>query len=642
MDNILGTQLDGRYLIEELAGVGGMANVYKAFDTAENRAVAVKMLRDEYAGREEYRRRFRNECKAICSLNHPNIVKVYDVALDSPNPYIVMEYVDGITLREYMDKKGAVTPRIAVSLTAQILTALSHAHENGIVHSDVKPQNVMILEDGTIKMMDFGIARFALSTSGAPLGSAIGSVHYVSPEQARGEENVDCRTDLYSTGVMLYEMLCGRLPFDADTPAAIARQQIEKEPVPPRSLNPDIPLGLEQIALHAMAKDPDRRYQTAVEMLGDLEKYVQNPNVTFDYQNGTAPAAAKAAGAPARSSGAQPKKKKKKKITYLTAMLAVTCAFVVGAAVFIGVLLVKYKPFQKVPDIEMPSLVGVQYEQAKSSGSYADLTIVVESQDFNSSYPIGEIYEQSPAAGKTVKKGSTVRVKVSNGPLTVTLPSFVNQEATEVYAKLIEMGLYYETAEVNSDSIGEGYVVRTEPGQDEVVSAASTVKVYVSRGSGKEMVVVPDVVGSDEEAARTALTGAGLEAAVLYTARSDIEAGTVLSQTPANPTRVPTGTTVTLTVASDSVTTQQVTVRFLPPSIDHEVTFSAVQDGVKVFSKSYIPAAERTISITFQGEDSSLVDLYLDNELYASLQIDFSTGNYVWTVDNSKNFEPAQ
>ena len=282
MDNAVGKMLEGRYLIEDLIGVGGMANVYKGIDTVEDRWVAVKMLRDEFADNEESLRRFRNESKAIYSLDHPNIVKIYDVLLDRRNPVIIMELVEGITLKEYIERSRVLAPDTAASLCVQLMQALRHAHDNGIVHRDIKPQNIIVKADGSIKVMDFGIARFALSQSRTMTDKAIGSVHYISPEQARGGV-VDQRTDLYSAGVILFEMITGRLPFEADSPISVAIKQIEDRPLRPRELNPDIPEGLEDITVKAMCKDPDRRYQTAGEMLRDLRRFLQEPGVLFGY-----------------------------------------------------------------------------------------------------------------------------------------------------------------------------------------------------------------------------------------------------------------------------------------------------------------------------------------------------------------------
>ncbi len=264
MNKYIGKKLDGRYEILELVGIGGMADVYKALDILEDKIVAVKILKDEYLTNEDFKRRFRNESKAIAVLSHPNIVKVFDVSFGEKVQFIVMEFVEGITLKEYIGQQTAVIWKEAVHFSVQVLRALQHAHDNGIVHRDVKPQNVMILQDGTVKVMDFGIARFARDNGKTISHKAIGSVHYISPEQARGEVT-DEKTDIYSVGVLLFEMLTGKLPFDGDTPIAIAVKQMQVEPEKPRTINPDIPEGLEEIIIRAMKKDPDLRYQTAAE-----------------------------------------------------------------------------------------------------------------------------------------------------------------------------------------------------------------------------------------------------------------------------------------------------------------------------------------------------------------------------------------
>ncbi|MEG1774409.1 MAG: protein kinase, partial [Oscillospiraceae bacterium] len=283
MDNLIGKKIEGRYEITELIGVGGMANVYKAIDVTDGKTVAVKLLREEFYSNEELLRRFKNESKAIAVLSHPNIIKVYDVCFSHKMQVIVMEYVDGITLKEYIEQQGALPWKDALHFTVQILRALSHAHDKGIVHRDIKPQNVMLLSDGQIKITDFGIARFARSEAKTLTDRAIGSVHYISPEQARGE-HTDQRADIYSVGVMLFEMLTGQLPFDADSPVSVALKQIQLEAPTPRSIKPDIPEGLEEITVRAMQKKPELRYQSAGDMLRDIESFKQNPSAHFEYQ----------------------------------------------------------------------------------------------------------------------------------------------------------------------------------------------------------------------------------------------------------------------------------------------------------------------------------------------------------------------
>lgn len=282
MDNYVGKRLDGRYELQEVIGVGGMAVVYKAYDNIDDRTVAVKILKDEFLASEEFRRRFKNESKAIAVLSHPNIVKVYDVSYGDKLQYIVMEYVEGITLKEYIEQQGVISWKETVHFTTQILRALQHAHDKGIVHRDIKPQNIMLLENGTIKVTDFGIARFSRSETRTMTDTAIGSVHYISPEQARGDITDD-KSDIYSVGVVMYEMLTGQLPFQSDNSVSVAIMQLQTDPVKPREINSSIPEGLEQITMRAMQKNPKDRYQSAAEMILDLEEFKRNPSIKFDY-----------------------------------------------------------------------------------------------------------------------------------------------------------------------------------------------------------------------------------------------------------------------------------------------------------------------------------------------------------------------
>ena len=282
MDKYIGKRLDGRYEIHELLGVGGMAYVYKAYDNIEKRWVAIKILKEELAGNSDFLRRFRNESKAIAVLSHPNIVKVYDVSFGDRIQYIVMEYIDGITLKQYIEQQGEIKWREALYFTVQILRALQHAHEKGIIHRDIKPQNIMLLEDGTIKVTDFGIARFSQAETQTMTDKAIGSVHYIAPEQARGGY-INDKADIYSVGVMLYEMLTGQLPFVADNAVSVAIMQMQAEPTPPSRINPSIPKGLEEITMHAMEKNPAQRFPSAADMLEDVERFRRNPEIVFRY-----------------------------------------------------------------------------------------------------------------------------------------------------------------------------------------------------------------------------------------------------------------------------------------------------------------------------------------------------------------------
>ena len=650
MENILGTKLADRYLIEELVGVGGMCNVYRAFDAEALQTVAVKMLRDEYAADEEYLRRFRNESRAINALSHPNIVKIYDVVLDAPNPYLVMEYVSGITLKEYIDRKKPLPGRTAANIAGLVLTALQCAHENGIVHRDVKPQNIMVTEKGEVKVMDFGIARFAMSQSHTIDGNAIGSVHYISPEQALGGA-VDQRTDIYSVGVILFEMLCGRLPFDGESPVSVALQQVEQNPKALRSLNPSVPVGLEQITLHAMAKNPDDRYADCGEMIADLRRWLADPKTTFPAYTATPVKKAadfvrnkvpKKTGADAPKPAGGRKKLKDRLTTPLSRLFAVTCGVVVASVLFVFVMFQIYQPFQKVEDITLPNLVGVDYSAATAGNAYPDIRIKLESEDFNTEYEAGQIYRQSPSAGKSVKKGSTVQVWVSAGGQMIPIPTFTNQEATAVYAKLVSLGLKYSTTEIASDTIAEGSVVRTSPEAGQSAPAGSTVVVYVSTGSNKERVQVPEVLGYPEEVAVQTLKDAQFEVAVTYQVSDYQYDGLVMSQSPASPSMVPIGSKVTIVVGtvdeSAAVGEATVTLQTIPPDLPGTVTVTAVLNGTTVYSDTIVPQNTRLISIPLQGTGTCMVDVLIDGMVYKSASVDFDAGQYYWTADYSGSF----
>ena len=654
MENILGTKLADRYLIEELVGVGGMCNVYRAFDAEALRTVAVKMLRDEYAADEEYLRRFRNESRAINALSHPNIVKIYDVVLDVPNPYLVMEYVSGITLKEYIERKKPIPGKTAANIAGLVLTALQCAHENGIVHRDVKPQNIMVTEKGEVKV----IARFAMSQSRTIDGNAIGSVHYISPEQALGGA-VDQRTDIYSVGVILFEMLSGRLPFDGESPISVALQQVEQNPKALRSLNPNVPVGLEQITLHAMAKDPDCRYQNCGEMIADLRKWLTDPKTTFPAYTARAAKPAKKSG---EGIGIMPKKQgimasqkaaktgennEKKRLrdrltTPLSKLFAVTCGVVVASLLFVLVMFQIYQPFKSVEDIPLPNLVGVDFTAASSNGAYPGIKIKLESEDYNADYEEGQIYRQSPNAGTSVKKGSTVQVWVSAGNKMVTIPTFTNQEATAVYAKLVSLGLKYSTTDIASDTIAEGSVVRTSPDAGQSVAAGSTVVVYVSVGSNKEKVQVPEVLGYPEESAVQVLRDAQFDVTVTYQLTDYQYDGLVINQTPASPSMVPIGSKITLVVGTvDNANVNgeaTVTLQTTPPDLPGTGNGTAVLNGETVYSEVIEPRNTRLISIPLQGSGTCMADVLIDGEVYKSASVDFATGQYYWTADYSSAF----
>ena len=433
MDNLIGRTLDGLYAVRELIGTGGMANVYKAVVVGENgpvpvgTVVAVKVLRQELMHDPDLVRRFKNESKAISLLNHPNIVKVYDVSVSETLQYIVMEYVDGMTLREYLNERGGkLTSRETVHFISQILKALDHAHRNGVVHRDIKPQNIMLLDNGQLRMMDFGIARVSRAENQLGGGKAMGSVHYISPEQAKGDET-DRKSDIYSVGVMMYEMLSGKLPFDADDVVAVAMKQITDEPRSLQELAPTVPHGLVEITERAMAKLPANRYSSAAEMLEALNAYVENPAIVFNYtylpeevpEKVVTPSMSqkREAGTVRGSAKNTRKKGKKRRSAFLPVLFGITVAFALAcAALCWSILNDSSNLMNQKADVVLGDYSGMTQDEVNASQQVASGQITVNwEQEYSNDYAAGYVYKQSPVAGRTVREGQSVTLTVSLG-----------------------------------------------------------------------------------------------------------------------------------------------------------------------------------------------------------------------------------
>lgn len=531
MENYVGKRLDGRYEIIEIIGVGGMAVVYKAFDNIDHRIVAVKILKDEFLANEEFRRRFKNESKAIAVLSHPNIVKVYDVSYGNMLQYIVMEYVEGISLKEYIQQQGKVNPREAIYYVTQILRALQHAHDKGIVHRDIKPQNIMLISDGTIKVTDFGIARFSRSETRTMTDGAIGSVHYISPEQAKGSLT-DAKTDLYSVGVMLYEMLTGTLPFQSDNAVSVALMQLQNDPVKPRDINPDIPVGLEQIIIRAMQKNQADRYQSASEILRDIEAYKRNPNIKFDYSYFSdtqpkqvpetdsdikiaTPVITKAETVIEESDfdndiEADEEDDKAKKRT-----IAVLCGVLGALVIFAIVLISMFLPGSNKVDV--PNIVGMNfYSQVMNQSQYSDF-VFEPVVDEESTEEAGTILRQSPSSGK-VKKNSTITIYISDSTSQVEVPDVYGYEYTSADSVIRGQGFDTTVVKEKSDEVEIGKVIKTYPEKGTMVTAGSLITIYVATSEEVEPVAVPNLFGLTVAQARAELIKVGL---ALDTARTE-------------------------------------------------------------------------------------------------------------------------
>ena len=609
MDNLIGKRLDGRYSIESLVGVGGMANVYRGTDVKTGNQIAVKVLKDEFLDNEELVRRFKNESKAISILSHPNIVKVYDVSVTDKLQYIVMEYVDGITLKEYLKQRGgALTWKETVHFATQVLSALQHAHSKGIIHRDVKPQNIMLLADGSIKMMDFGIARFSRAQSQTVSDKAIGSVHYISPEQAKGERT-DARTDIYSVGVMLYEMLSGRLPFDGDGAVSIAIMQISEKPKPLAEIAPKTPAGLRQITEKAMEKDPDKRYQSAQEMLAAIEEFKRNPSIQFAYEYRSAEdnperninrvvsntksspkstsihtGDARRVGTsnPGRSKSAKKKKNASKGFSLLPIFFGMAVAFVIGAAILIYLIFTNSSNllFSNRADVQVISFVGMTKDEFLAT-DYNSL-LRAEFPEEYSSEPAGTIIRQTPKAGRTVKEKQRIVLTVSLGTQYVTIPETKNMVAEDAEQTLKDMGLRVTKKPMSDNSVANGAVVYTQPAAGETVEGDSTVILYVSRSEVSKESQVPSLTGKTIEEARNEVKGLNLSIRTIEQA-SEQPAGTVLSQSPDAGSTVRKSSVITL-VVSTGVPEVVATPEPVEPTVN--------EDGSITVQESWWPSAD--------------------------------------------------
>ena len=623
MDQYIGKMLDDRYEILELFGSGGMANVYKARCHRLNRLVAIKILKSDLADNADFRRRFHDESQAVAQLSHANIVSVYDVSTNPDREYIVMELIDGITLKQYMERRGRMDWRESLHFITQIMRGLSHAHSRGIIHRDIKPQNIMVLRDGSVKVADFGIA--CLANQGQTLTQeALGSVHYISPEQARGDR-IDARSDIYSAGVVLYEMLTGRLPFEGDSAVSVAIQHLSSVPLAPRDIDPSIPEPLELICMKAMNSDPNKRYASADAMIEDLEKFRRDPSVDMDYirQELTAPAAdteptmplptAQVASAVKKHTGElrrereeeeEPPRRDKKSIAIIAGIFA--------AAVLLVVLLFKlilgdFGPAGSNKSYPVPDIRGKTVEEAQEMEGVKDIFLIeVQGTRTTEEYQPGQIVEQDPAAGRTRKSNLVIQVYVAAEPEKVPMKDLVGMEYRQARVLLTDMGLDLKitTETVSSDKYGADAVIETVPAADEPLVAGQTVILRVS--TGPETVTVPSFTGQDIANAVQNAQDLGLTVGeITYDTFSFAPQGQVIEQSIKPTNEVPGGAKISFTVSgqknSDDATAARVVEFTMPSDMEGMIKVEFEQDSVTLDSQ-YINASMGTVTYTFTGK----------------------------------------
>lgn len=623
MDQYIGKMLDDRYEILELIGSGGMANVYKARCHRLNRLVAIKILKSDLVDNADFRRRFHDESQAVAQLSHANIVSVYDVSTNPDREYIVMELIDGITLKQYMERRGRMDWRESLHFITQIMRGLSHAHSRGIIHRDIKPQNIMVLRDGSVKVADFGIA--CLANQGQTLTQeALGSVHYISPEQARGDR-IDARSDIYSAGVVLYEMLTGRLPFEGDSAVSVAIQHLSSVPLAPRDIDPSIPEPLELICMKAMNSDPNKRYASADAMIEDLEKFRRDPSVDMDYirQELTAPASdteptmplptAQVASAVKKHTGElrrereeeeEPPRRDKKSIAIIAGIFA--------AAVLLVVLLFKlilgdFGPAGSNKSYPVPDIRGKTVEEAQEMEGVKDIFLIeVQGTRTTEEYQPGQIVEQDPAAGRTRKSNLVIQVYVAAEPEKVPMKDLVGMEYRQARVLLTDMGLDLKitTETVSSDKYGADAVIETVPAADEPLVAGQTVILRVS--TGPETVTVPTFTGQDITNAVQNAQDLGLTVGeITYDTFSFAPQGQVIEQSIKPTSEVPGGTKISFTVSgqknSDDATAARVVEFTMPSDMEGMIKVEFEQDSVTLDSQ-YINASMGTVTYTFTGK----------------------------------------
>lgn len=652
MDKYVGKRLDGRYELQELIGVGGMATVYKAYDTIDDKIVAVKILKEEFLGNDDFIRRFKNESKAIAVLSHPNIVKVFDVSFGDRIQYIVMEYIDGITLKEYIEHQKVINWKEAVHFTVQILEALEHAHEKGVVHRDIKPQNIILLQDGTIKVTDFGIARLTTSETRTMTNTAIGSVHYIAPEQARGDLT-DGKADIYSVGVMLYEMLTGKLPFEAESAVSVAIMQLQTEPSPLRDINEEIPEGLEEITLKAMRKNPAQRYDTAAKMLEAIETFRRNPSVAFNYKyyDDTVSGDTKFVDTSVTSRvPAVPDQlyndnydydeedavdtRSRKAVKWVT--IGIASVVVIAIAVLIFMFTSKSCQGGSTKDVEIPDFIGEMLDDVQSNSSYKfNFKIEVK---YDPSKPLMMILDQDPKAGtKTVKENSEIILTVNSSESKVNVPTVKGLSQKDAEEKVQNANLYTEIKKVYSSTVDKGYVIDCSPGEGSEQQIGTKITLFISDGPEGETVQIPTkLIGKTKAEVEAELTKLGLKTEIIEQASTEKE-GIVFNIEPYEGNTVQKGSLVTIYASNGKLPTgseREIELEVGWPNEEATVSVEVFINGSKDDNLSndsaYLPDFGK---LKISGRDKDVkVKININDSEYKIFTIDFTKDPPVATL----------
>lgn len=655
MDKYVGKRLDGRYEIEELIGIGGMSLVYKAFDTVDKRTVSIKILKEEYLDNRDFLRRFKNESKAVAVLSHPNIVKIYDMSFGDLMQYIVMEYIDGITLKEFIESNGPISWKDTVHFTTQILKALKHAHDKGIIHRDIKPQNILLLGDGSIKITDFGIAKFTSNETRTITDKAIGSVHYISPEQAKGDV-VDEKTDIYSTGVTMYEMLTGQLPFNADNAVSVAIMQMQNKPKPIHEINPDIPSGLEDITMKAMQKLPINRYNSAGSMLAAIHKFTENPSIKFAYKyltndsptqyinnNSSDISSSTSYGDDYSHQPSEDnyyydndddiasnkfKKKKYTKTIVWTSAVVVVFAAILTICALLGVF------SSSGDDVDVPNFIGMNYDDVKNNTTYKFKFETTTTYTKNKAE--GEIVDQNPKAGsKKVKANAIIKLTINSSSATVTIPNLKGQDKQTAVEKLKSLGLTAQVSTKPDSSVEKGNVIETNPTAGSIVRLYETVYVYVSDGNA----TMPDVTGKSYDDAVKILKNQNLTVSSTKEEDSDQAKGTVIRTTPAAGSDIDDNTSIVLILSSGNKGKQDVTFSIDLPNTQEINVKMDIYSGSELIDTKYVRTNGGSAfeSVSIYGDETKIITVYLNDQQYKRYSVNSSGATLINTYNYQNN-----